>query len=34
MGIKDGILYASDFGGRNYMIGLDTGKIEKCKVVK
>ncbi|WP_196595856.1 hypothetical protein [Pectinatus frisingensis] len=34
MGIKDGILHASDFYGRNYMIDLDTGKINGCKIVK
>lgn len=34
MGIKDDILYASDFYGRNYSIDLDTGKIKGCNIVK
>ncbi len=34
MGIKDGILYASDFYGRSYMIDLDTGRIKGCNIVK
>jgi len=34
MGIKDGILYASDFYGRSYSIDLDTGKIKECNIVK
>lgn len=34
MGIKDGILYASDFYGRSYLIDLETGKINGCNIVK
>ncbi|WP_298844996.1 hypothetical protein [Clostridium sp.] len=34
MGIKDNILYASDFYSRNYLINVDTGKIEGCNIVK
>lgn len=34
MGIKDGILYASDFYGRSYLIDLETGKIIGCNIVK
>jgi integrase/recombinase XerD len=34
MGIKDNILYTSDFYGRSYSIDLDTGKINGCNIVK
>ena len=34
MGIKDDIIFASDFYGRNYQISVNTGKIEGVKTVK
>ena len=34
MGIKDDIIFASDFYGRNYQINANTGKIEGVKTVK
>lgn len=34
MGIKDNIIYASDFYGRNYRINADNGRIEGCNIVK
>lgn len=34
MGIKDDILYASDFYGRSYRIDLYTGRIKGCNIVK
>lgn len=34
MGIKDDIIFASDFYGRNYQINVNTGKIEGVKTVK
>ncbi|WP_346353375.1 hypothetical protein [Azotosporobacter soli] len=34
MGVKDGVLHASDFYGRSYMIDVRTGKIIGCKIVK
>lgn len=34
MGIKDDIIFASDFYGRNYRINVDSGKIEGCNIVK
>lgn len=34
MGIKDDIIFASDFYGRNYKINLNNGKIEGFDIVK
>ena len=34
MGIKDDIIFASDFYGRNYQINVNNGKIEGVKIVK
>lgn len=34
MGIKDDIIFASDFYGRNYQINVNTGKIEGVRTVK
>lgn len=34
MGIKDDIIFASDFYGRNYKINDNNGKIEKFNIVK
>jgi uncharacterized protein Usg len=34
MGIKDDIIFASDFYGRNYQINVNNGKIEGVKTVK
>lgn len=34
IGIKDDVLYASDFYGRNYQIGLSDGKVRECNIVK
>lgn len=34
MGINNDVLYASDFYGRNYKIGLLDGKIGECIIVK
>ena len=34
MGIKDDVLYASDFCGRLYRINVNNGKIEGCDIVK
>ena len=34
MGIKDDIIFASDFYGRNYKINVNNGKIEGVNIVK
>lgn len=34
MGIKDDIIFASDFYGRNYKINVGDGKIEGCDTVR
>lgn len=34
MGIKDDIIFASNFYGRNYKINVDNGKIVGCTIVK
>ncbi len=34
MGIKDGVIYASDFYGRNYSIDFKTGKIGGYRIMK
>lgn len=34
IGIKDNVLHAIDFYGRNYQIRLFDGKVEKCNIVK
>ncbi len=34
MGIKDDIIFASDFYGRNYKININNGKIEGFNIVK
>lgn len=34
MGIKDDIIFASDFYGRNYKINVNNGKIEGFNIVK
>ncbi len=34
MAIVDDVIYACDFMGRNYLINVETGKIEGCKFVK
>ena len=34
MGLKDDVIFASDFYGRNYKINANNGKIERFAVVK
>ena len=34
MGIKDDIIFTTDFYGRNYQINVNNGKIEGVKIVK
>lgn len=34
MGIKDGVIFASDFYGRSYKINMDDGGIEGCSIVR
>lgn len=34
MGIKDGVIFASDFYGRSYKINVDSGKVEEMNIVK
>ena len=34
MGIKDDIIFASDFYGRNYQIKVNSGKIEGVETFK
>ncbi len=34
MGIKDDIIFATDFYGRNYQINVNNGKIEGVNIVK
>lgn len=34
MGIKDDVIFASDFYGRSYKININNGKIEGCNIVK
>ena len=34
IGIKDDVIFASDFYGRNYQINIDSGRIEGVSIVK
>ncbi|MCH5258663.1 MAG: hypothetical protein J1F18_02860 [Lachnospiraceae bacterium] len=34
IGIKDGVIYASEFYGRNYKINIENGKIEGFNTLK
>lgn len=34
IGIEDGAIFALDFYGRNYKININSGKIERCSIVK